>query len=68
MAAQGGWLSADAQIHHGQIIFSVFMLCSAAHVNLENQLTVNCLALVVDYFNIISALNPSISIGAFRIT
>ena len=28
------------------IIQSVFMLCSAAHVILDNQLTVTCLALV----------------------
>ena len=44
-------MSADAQINHGQIIDehnitrSVSMLCSDAHVILDKQLTVTCLAL-----------------------
>ena len=43
-----GWLSGDAQIpwaDEHNIKRSVFLLCSVAHIILENQLTVACLAL-----------------------
>ena len=51
VSTQDGWLSADGQINHmdrwAHLTHSVFMLYSATHDILENQLTVICLALCV---------------------
>ena len=49
LSTQGGWLSAVSSIKpradEHNIIRSIFLLCSAAHLVVENQMMVTCMSL-----------------------
>ena len=56
---QVGWQSIDAQkpeVDEQNITHSGFVLCSAVHVILENQLAVTCLALYIAIVDLLAII------------